>query len=635
MKKITALLVITLAITTLAAILSFLYMRSQNINSDAYNQVNDNLRSLKQLDAEWNVDVLRSKVGSNQHYDPLTNPQKLIRELKDGIGTLASQLEGNANILPTIDKFQNAIQNKLNLIEDFKSQHAIFKNSLSFLPIAVEQLQDDISIGLEAQNAEIAKVERRKVPEASSSDPLLNGLETTNWQLHTLRTQSSELLTELLKYNLTPDDALKSRIENQLARLDETKANHTENLQAHISVLLAHSRTVLKQRVIESEILSGLDAIPTIALNDELNQLVGDNFEQKLAEQDKYRRYLTVYAGLLLLLLAYAAYRLLRAFNDLKSANENLEQHVAERTSDLNKALKHLQESQAQLVQSEKMASLGQMVAGITHEINTPLAYVKSGLEIIQMRLSELNELVNACNGLNQALTDENPSNEAISLQLQQIGELSNLLEENETMNETKGLLKDGIHGMDEISEIITSLKNFSRMDRANVAVFNVNEGLESTLKIANNLIKYKSVQKNYGDVRPITCAPSSINQVFLNLITNAAQATGEDGEITLTTAQLEDSVKIEVQDNGTGISAENRKKIFDPFFTTKDIGQGTGLGLSIVHRIISEHSGTITIDSEEGSGTCFTVILPNAHEKISPSSMEVSDLHSKAIQEG
>ena len=323
------------------------------------------------------------------------------------------------------------------------------------------------------------------------------------------------------------------------------------------------------------------------------------------------------------MLLAYTAYRLLRAFNDLKSANENLEERVTERTSDLNEALKHLQESQAQLVQSEKMASLGQMVAGITHEINTPLAYVKSGLEITQMRLGELNELANACNVLNQTLANENSSNETISLQLQQVGELSNMLEENETMSETAGLLQDGIHGMDEISEIITGLKNFSRMDRAKVAAFNVNDGLESTLKIANNIVKYKSVQKHYGDVRPITCAPSSINQVFLNLITNAAQATDESGEILLTTTQLEDSVKIEVRDNGTGISAENRKKIFDPFFTTKDIGQGTGLGLSIVQRIISEHGGTITVDSEAGSGTCFTIILPNSHEKTSSSSME------------
>jgi len=495
MRKLTSLLTLTLVLTILAGVLLFLYTQSRGINSDAYNRVNDNLRSLKQLDAEWNVDVLRSKVGSNQHYDPLTSPQKLILALKDDIGTLTSQLDDSASILPTVNKFQEAIQNKLNLVEDFKSQHAIFKNSLSFLPTAVEQLQADIDTRLKTQTTESVRVESQNIPETFPSNTR-NQLKTKIWQLQTLQNQANELLTELLKYNLTPDETLKSRVETLLAEMQENAVNYETSITGQLSVLLAHSRTVLRQRDRDSEILSGLDAIPTATLNDELNQLLSENFEQKLEEQNKYRRYLIAYAGLLLLLLSYAAYRLLRAFRELKSANENLEQHVLERTSDLNQALTNLKESQAQLVQSEKMASLGQMVAGITHEINTPLAYVKSGMEITQMRLSEVNELVDACGTLNQTLANEASSDEAISQQLQQVGELSASLQENETMGETAGLLNDGIHGIDEISEIIASLKNFSRMDRAKVAAFNVNEGLDSTLKIAHNIVKYKSVQK-------------------------------------------------------------------------------------------------------------------------------------------
>ena len=355
MKKMTSLLSIVVVLSILAGILIFLYTQSQGINSDAYNRVNDNLRSLKQLDAEWNVDVLRSKVGSNQHYDPLTSPQKLILALKDDIGVLTSQLEHSDSIQPTVNKFQEAIQSKLNLVEDFKSQHAIFKNSLSFLPTAVEQLQTDTNTRLKTQNIESARVESQNIPEASPSN-IRNQLKTKIWQLQALRNQTSEILTELLKYNLTPDDTLKSRLETLLNEVEKTAINYEASVTDQISVLLAHSRTVLKQRDIESEILSGLDAIPTATLNDELNQLLSENFEQQLEKQNKYRRYLIAYAGLLLLLLSYAAYRLLRAFRELKSANENLEQHVVERTSDLNQALTNLKESQAQLVQSEKMA---------------------------------------------------------------------------------------------------------------------------------------------------------------------------------------------------------------------------------------------------------------------------------------
>ncbi|MGB1255962.1 MAG: DAHL domain-containing protein [Thiolinea sp.] len=611
MKKITSLLIFVTALTILAGILAYLYTQSQSINSEAYNRVNDNLRSLKQLDAEWNVDVLRSKVGSNQHYDPLTSPQTLIRSLQDDIGTLTGKLDQNANILPTVNEFQQAIDEKLNLVEDFKSQHAIFKNSLGFLPTAVEQLQTDINTALSELDAQKTQAERQRIPQTPASDELLGTLNTEIQELQTLKTHSSEILTELLKYNLTPDPTLKSRIKTQLTQLENSAKNHEQKLAEQITILLNHSRKVLQQRDIEGDILRNLDEIPTATLNDKLNQLVSENFEQKLETQNTFRRYLTIYAGVLLLLLMYAAFRLLRAFRELQSANENLEQHVAERTSDLHRALSNLQESQAQLVQSEKMASLGQMVAGITHEINTPLAYVKSGLDITRMRLGELGELVTACGTLNRTLSDENASDEAIHSQLQQIGELTEVLEENETMNETSDLLTDGIHGMDQISDIITNLKNFSRMDRAKVSAFNVNEGLESTLKIAKNIVKHKSIMKNYDDVRTITCSPSSINQVFLNLITNAAQATDEDGEILLITTQLEDAIKIEVRDNGKGIPGDVIDQIFDPFFTTKAIGQGTGLGLSIVQRIIREHNGSITVDSEEGVGTCFTVILP------------------------
>ena len=173
------------------------------------------------------------------------------------------------------------------------------------------------------------------------------------------------------------------------------------------------------------------------------------------------------------------------------------------------------------------------------------------------------------------------------------------------------GVIKDGIYGIEQISEIVTNLKNFSRLDRSKVAHFSLNEGLDSTLVIARNLVKTKQVNKEYCDAPFVTGSPSQINQVFLNLISNAAQATGADGIITLRTRVEGAHAVVEVADNGSGIPADVLPKIFDPFFTTKKIGEGTGLGLSIAYKIINEHGGRIEVASDVGKGTRFTITLP------------------------
>jgi len=169
------------------------------------------------------------------------------------------------------------------------------------------------------------------------------------------------------------------------------------------------------------------------------------------------------------------------------------------------------------------------------------------------------------------------------------------------------------LHGITQISDIVVNLKDFSRLDRSKVALFNVNDGVESTLTLAKHEIKLLTVNKQLGDVPHITCSPSQVNQVLLNLIHNAAQAIESDhGVITITTRREgPDGVAVDVEDNGKGIAAEALPKIFDPFFTTKDVGEGTGLGLTIVYKIVKRHGGKITVDSKVGVGTKFTVVLP------------------------
>src|SRR5205823_12319843 len=188
-------------------------------------------------------------------------------------------------------------------------------------------------------------------------------------------------------------------------------------------------------------------------------------------------------------------------------------------------------------------------------------------------------------------------------------------------IEEIKQLLKDAVYGVDEIGKIVLNLKNFSRLDRSDWATCTVEECLENTLQLAKTVVKGKKLRKIFAQTPPLRCSPSQLNQVFLNLITNAAQATMDrDGMITVVTKILDpDHVAVEVIDNGMGIAEEVLPKIFDPFFTTKEVGKGTGLGLSIVYKIVEQHGGQIKVHSREGVGTKFTVILPVARVESEP----------------
>jgi signal transduction histidine kinase len=346
---------------------------------------------------------------------------------------------------------------------------------------------------------------------------------------------------------------------------------------------------------------------------DSLTAAFSRELEATLLEQEFYRSYLVAYSAALLILIGYLATRLLASYRLLHLANEELEQRVIERTRELSQALTQLKESEAQLIQSEKMSSLGQMVAGVVHEINTPLAYVKNSLGSVSGRLQDLARLATESEKLLELLRAGGTNPQDLAEQFGLTERLIAQLRAEHALDELDTLARDGLHGIGQISEIVGNLKNFSRLDRSKVASFNLNEGIDSTLAIARHELKHHVVKKHYGDIPAITCSPSQINQVFLNLVNNAAQALGPGpGEIRITTRREgAGAVAVEVADNGKGIPPEVLPKIFDPFFTTKEVGRGTGLGLSIVYKIVEQHGGKISVDSTVGVGTRFTVVLP------------------------
>ncbi len=257
---------------------------------------------------------------------------------------------------------------------------------------------------------------------------------------------------------------------------------------------------------------------------------------------------------------------------------------------DLAQANKHLKETQIQLIQSEKMASLGLLVAGIAHEINTPIGAVNSMHDTLVRSTRKLKGI------LRSNLSEQYEQNQELQSILRIIDDANKVIES----------------GTDRVTNIVRRLRSFARLDEAELKKTDIHEGLEDTLTIIHHELKHKAVViKNYGDIPPIPCYPGPLNQVFLNLLVNASQAIKDKGEIKIATHREGKSVFIEIQDNGTGISAEHLKRVFDPGFTTKGVGVGTGLGLSICYQIIQDHRGEIKVESEVGRGTTFTIILP------------------------
>ena len=283
-------------------------------------------------------------------------------------------------------------------------------------------------------------------------------------------------------------------------------------------------------------------------------------------------------------------------------------------TEELNGAYSRLKSSQMALVQSEKMASLGQMVAGVAHEINTPLGYVQNNVAIGQEMFMQVREMIAGYEALVDNLLNEQATEDQISEQMQQIAVMRTDLNAQEMLGEMQGLMDDSLYGIGQISELVLNLKNFSRMDAVATEAVNLNDCIESALNIGRNVLKNRvEVIKELADLPKITCSPSQLNQVFLNLFTNAAQAMEGTGQLHIRTWFANESVHISIADNGKGIAQENLLRIFDPFFTTKPVGEGTGLGLSISHQIIQQHGGEIQVESRIGVGTDFHIRLPLA----------------------
>ncbi len=310
-----------------------------------------------------------------------------------------------------------------------------------------------------------------------------------------------------------------------------------------------------------------------------------------------------------------------------KRARRDLERMVDRKTRELRRKSQQLQDSldqlkiaQSQLLQSEKMACIGQLAAGVAHEINNPICFVNGNLETSRKYVAKIMEVHKSYEGMMSFLEEtQDPHVRSLVRQIQEI-EARNKMDF--ITRDFLDLMDESLEGIERVKKIVRDLSGFTHSGKDEMGDADINECLESTLSIVWNELKYKAtVTKSYGDLPRVRCYPQQLNQVFMNILVNAVQAIEKSGEIAIQTRLIHETewrqdqnrgqVEIKIRDTGHGIPEKYLSRIFDPFFTTKEVGNGVGLGLSMSYDIIQKHNGQIKAESQVGKGTTFTVLLP------------------------
>ena len=575
MKKV---IIVILVLMIAGAVLGFYTLRDYKaLDRNVFINTTDSIRNLVLSDNELDIVLLKTRYGIEKDDKKLITLSRNLSEEFDNLRYAAAFEE-----IEQIDELDNAVFaydelliEKLDFVEKFNEQNAIYNREIARKKAVSERL-------IEAIEAREDPVLLKNINQTilNANDFLLSGNEESKKfvmakidEIQAYRNQLTQAGTPFIEL----DDYwfnLKTIIESQ------------ENAQANlIAATEEPSSEVLKR-------------IETAYIN---------YHDSTVVKSNQLRDALTIYGIVLLMSLIYLGFMLRKSF-------QSLEQKVADRTAEIETAYSDLQESQEQLIQSEKLASLGGMVAGVAHEMNTPLAYVSSNVTSVMSNMEVMNSTFNNIHALHSSIKDPNRDNKTITALLKKTIKDYEELETHELYEESKELLEDGSHGLGEISNLVVSLKDFARLDRQTTESVCIKECIDNTLTIATNHIKENNVNvvREYDDTPEIECIPSKLNQLFLNIVTNASQAIGtEGGTLTIRTEEVDNQIVIDFIDTGEGMDEETQHKMFDPFFTSKPIGQGTGLGMSIAYKIIEAHKGSISVDSKLGVGTTMTVKLP------------------------
>jgi len=544
------------------------FTQDKKLDQTVYLRTTESIRNLQTLDENLRLLLNQSRFNSrfDHHHLRDTNLQLSVEFDNLRFDALFEEIEGSDQLRATVTEFETAYTNRYELLEQYIAANTQITESLLVVNRVSRVLQESPKI--KQQSNFLASI--------------------------------VEIQSDL--FDITLGNDLDGELEVVVPKFDAPN-----DIAVYVLEHKSAVEQISQQYPVADSLFKQLLAFNT---NQLLNQIESDyaNYHNDAIESSNFLRgALLIYGVTLLIALVFFAYKLWLNY-------VSLEQQIADRTEEIKTAYEELRESQEQLIQTEKMASLGQMVAGVAHEINTPLGYVTSNSSLLKLNLSDLSELTKKLQSLATEYRSSEQDNKAIKKLLVELIESEEELEADILIAESMQLLDDGIFGLKEMSVLVKSLKDFARLDRQASEYVDIHTCLDSSLTIASNPIKENNVEivREFAELPMVNCSPVKLNQLFLNIITNACQAMSDkNGSLTLRTMTDGGNIRIDFIDQGSGMDEQTRKKMFDPFFTTKKVGEGTGLGMSIAFKIIEAHKGRIDVSSVLDEGTTVSVILP------------------------
>ena len=571
-------------------LLAFQYFtQDQRLDKDSFIETTESIRNLQALDKNLLLLIYQSRYNSEFESDELLDTNQRISKEFDNLRfeALSTSIENSSELKTATNKFDEHFKSKEETLTAFIKSNVDISNSLINISILTYQLSDETNADVNATFQSI------------SFQALLGKINALIYDL--------VIGEELQSDTLIEDRELLKKLSNEVDFINPEKAKE------HVFQFVNDINTILENYEPSTQHFDSLSSLETARLLNDIEDKYTAYHNQAITKSNQFSTALIIYGLLLLLALLFFAWQIRKNYLYLG-------QQVDEQTKEIKDAYNDLKESQEQLIQSEKMASLGQMVAGVAHEINTPLGYVTSKIDILKVNFEDIQTVIKMLGETNAEVRKKDRDSKAISNKLSATIKNYEQLEANVLTEESIQLLNDGAYGLTEISKLVMSLKDFARLDRQNTEQMNVHSCIDTSVIIASNHIKGNNVTvtKAFDESIPkISCFPSKLNQLFLNIITNACQSMkGKGGTLAISTIKHDDKMTIRFQDQGCGMDEETKQKMFDPFFTSKDIGEGTGLGMSIVYKIIEAHSGSINVESSVGEGTIIDVCLPYNDKK-------------------